>query len=295
MTTNKYFNNFAYAREQDLVEDLTIEAIKIYGHEVKYLPRTLQREDALFGEDTLSKFDDAIGIEMYIKNVEGFEGEGDFLSKFNLEIRDQITFTVARKRFDQARSEKLTTEVGYNYLQEEANTAAPSRQYLTTSANTSSFGIQIESGTDEGYAITTNRPTEGDLIFFPMVQKLFEIKFVEHEQVFYQNGRLQTYDIKCELFAYSNERIDTGDSTIDAIEDNLSTDLLNNELMLDLSSGEGKILNEDGDSILIEFRLEDVQTTANNELFSSNKDSTISSESIIDFSERNPFGEIDRF
>ena len=106
---------------------------------------------------------------------------------------------------------------------------------------------------------------------------------------------MQTYDIKCELFAYSNERIDTGDSTIDAIEDNLSTDLLNNELMLDLSSGEGKILNEDGDSILIEFRLEDVQTTANNELFSSNKDSTISSESIIDFSERNPFGEIDRF
>ena len=170
MTTNKYFNNFAYAREQDLVEDLTIEAIKIYGHEVKYLPRTLQREDALFGEDTLSKFDDAIGVEMYIKNVEGFEGEGDFLSKFNLEIRDQITFTVARKRFDQARSEKLTTEVGYNYVQEEANTAAPSRQYLTTSANTSSFGIQIESGTDEGYAITTNRPTEGDLIFFPLVQ-----------------------------------------------------------------------------------------------------------------------------
>ena len=295
MTTNKYFNNFAYAREQDLVEDLTIEAIKIYGHEVKYLPRTLQREDVLFGEDTLSKFDDAVGVEMYIKNVEGFEGEGDFLSKFNLEIRDQITFTVARKRFDQARSEKLTTEVGYNYLQEEANTAAPSRQYLTTSANTSSFGIQIESGTDEGYAITTNRPTEGDLIFFPLVQKLFEIKFVEHEQVFYQNGRLQTYDIKCELFAYSSERIDTGDATIDAIEDNLSTDLLNNELMLDLSSGEGKILNEDGDSMLIEFRLEDVQTTANNELFASNKDSTISSESIIDFSERNPFGEIDRF
>lgn len=295
MPVNQYFNNFAYAREQDLVEDLTIEAIKIFGHEVKYLPRTLNREDALYGEDTLSSFDDAVGIEMYIKNVEGFEGEGDFLSKFNLEIRDQITFTVARKRFDQARSEKLTTEVGYNYVQESANTAAPSRQYLTTSANTSSFGIQLESGTDEGYAITTNRPNEGDLIFFPMVKKLFEIKFVEHEQVFYQNGRLQTYDIKCELFAYSNERIQTGNSAIDIVQDTFSTDLLNNELLLDLASGEGKLLNEDGDSLLSEFRLESTQATANNELFASNKDSTISSESIIDFSEQNPFGDIDRF
>ena len=292
MPVNKYFNNFSYAREQDLIEDLNI---KVYGHEVKYLPRTLEREDALFAEDTLSKFDDAIEIEMYIKNVEGFEGEGDLLSKFNLEIRDQVTFTVARKRFDQARSEKLTTEVGYNYVQEEANTAAPSRQFLTTSANTSSFGIQLESGTDEGYAITTNRPTEGDLIFFPLVNKLFEIKFVEHESLFYQTGRLQTYDIKCELFTYSNERIDTGDSTIDAIEDNLSTDLLNNELLLDLASGDGKLLNEDGDSLLVEFRLESVQTTANNELFGSNQDSTISSDSIIDFSESNPFGDIDRF
>ena len=186
MPVNSYFNNFNYAREQDLVEDLSIEAIKMYGHDVRYLPKTAVREDSLFGEDTLKTFDTAVELEMYIKNTEGFEGEGDFLSKFNLEIRDAITFTVARKRFDQARSEKLTTEVGYNYLQEEANTAAPSRQYLTTSANTALSGITLETATAEGYAITTNRPSEGDVIYFPMIDKLFEIKFVEHESVFYQ-------------------------------------------------------------------------------------------------------------
>jgi hypothetical protein len=295
--TNVYFNNFAYAREQDLVEDLTIEAIKIYGHNVKYIPKTAARRDALFGEDTLATYDDAADLEMYIKNVEGFEGEGDFLSKFNLEIRDSVTFTVARKRFDQARSERLTTEVGYSYLQESANTAAPSRQFLSTSANTAYLsGINLETGTDEGYAITNNRPTEGDLIWFPMVDKLFEIKFVEHEAVFYQMGRLQTYDLRCELFTYSNERIDTGISDIDAIEDNLSTDILTFEFSLEDGGGYGAgvIQNEDGGSIMQEYRLEDAQPTANNEYFQSN-DPVFSSSSIIDFSESNPFSEVDRF
>jgi hypothetical protein len=216
---NQYFNNFNYGREQDLVEDLTIECLKIYGYNVKYIPSVFVREDPLFGEDTLRKFDDAVDLEMYIKNVEGFEGEGDFLSKFNLEIRDQITLTVARKRFDQAKSEKLTTEVGYNILTEDADTNAPSRQYLSTAYAGDS--IQLEEGGLEGYSITTNRPTEGDLIYFPLVKKLFEIKFVEHEQVFYQTGRLQTYDIRCELFEYSSEQIDTGISDIDSIEDRL--------------------------------------------------------------------------
>ena len=296
MPTNVYFNNFGYAREQDLAEDLSIEAIKIYGHNVKYIPKNVARRDPLFGEDTLATYDDAVELEMYIKNVEGFEGEGDFLSKFGLEIRDSMTFTVARKRFDQARQERLTTEVGYSYLQESANTAAPSRQYLSTSANTGLFGISLETATSDGYAITSNRPTEGDLIWFPMVDKLFEIKFVEHEQVFYQTGRLQTYDLRCELFTYSNERIDTGISEIDAIEDNLSTDILTFEFALDDDGtyGAGVLQNEDGGSIMQEYRLEDAQPTANNEYFQSN-DPVFSSSSIIDFSESNPFSEVDRF
>jgi len=289
--TNKYFNNFGYAREQDLVEDLTIESIKIYGHDVRYIPKTSARRDALFGEDTLATYDDAVEMEMYIKNVEGFEGEGDFLSRFNLEIRDQVTFTIARKRFDQARSERLTTEVGYSYLQEEADTNAPSRQFLSTSANTSLFGINLETGTAEGYSITNNRPTEGDLIWFPMVDKLFEIKFVEHEQVFYQTGRLQTYDLRCELFTYSNERIDTGNTAIDAVEDNYSTDILTNEM---LQEDGDKLQLEDGGSLMQEWRIEGTQPTANNEYFQSN-DPVFSSSSVIDFSESNPFSEVDRY
>ena len=286
---NQYFNNFNYGREQDLVEDLCLEAIKIYGYNVRYIPSTFVREDPLFGEDTLRKFDDAVELEMYIKNVEGFEGEGDFLSKFNLEIRDQITLTVARKRFDQAKSEKLTTEVGYNILTEDADTNAPSRQYLSTAYAGDS--IQLEEGGLEGYSITTNRPTEGDLIYFPLVKKLFEIKFVEHEQVFYQTGRLQTYDIRCELFEYSSEQIDTGISDIDSIEDNYTTDILAYEMLLE---DDEKLLNEDGGSIMQEYRVEDSQLTANNSYFQSN-DPIFSPSSVIDFSEGNPFSERDRY
>ena len=286
---NQYFNNFNYGREQDLVEDLCLEALKIYGYNVKYIPSVFVREDPLFGEDTLRKFDDAVDLEMYIKNVEGFEGEGDFLSKFNLEIRDQITLTVARKRFDQAKSEKLTTEVGYNILTEDADTNAPSRQYLSTAYAGDS--IQLEEGGLEGYSITTNRPTEGDLIYFPLVKKLFEIKFVEHEQVFYQTGRLQTYDIRCELFEYSSEQIDTGISDIDSIEDNYTTDILAYEMLLE---DDEKLLNEDGGSIMQEYRVEDSQLTANNSYFQSN-DPIFSPSSVIDFSEKNPFGEVDRY
>ena len=286
---NQYFNNFNYGREQDLVEDLCLEAIKIYGYNVKYIPSVFVREDPLFGEDTLRKFDDAVDLEMYIKNVEGFEGEGDFLSKFNLEIRDQITLTVARKRFDQAKSEKLTTEVGYNILTEDADTNAPSRQYLSTAYAGDS--IQLEEGGLEGYSITTNRPTEGDLIYFPLVKKLFEIKFVEHEQVFYQTGRLQTYDIRCELFEYSSEQIDTGISDIDSIEDNYTTDILAYEMLLE---DDEKLLNEDGGSIMQEYRVEDSQLTANNSYFQSN-DPIFSPSSVLDFSEMNPFSDQDRY
>ena len=104
MATNKYFNNFAYAREQDLVEDLTIESIKIYGHNVKYLPKTISGIDHLFGEDKLLKYETAADVEMYVKNVEGFEGEGEFMSKFGVQLNDQLTLTVARKRLEQIRS-----------------------------------------------------------------------------------------------------------------------------------------------------------------------------------------------
>ena len=286
MATNKYFNNFAYAREQDLVEDLTIESIKIYGHNVKYLPKTISGIDHLFGEDKLLKYETAADVEMYVKNVEGFEGEGEFMSKFGVQLNDQLTLTVARKRFDQIRTEKLTTEVGYNYLQESANTDSPSRQFLTGNNHTES--IVLETGTTgvNAYSITANRPQEGDLVFFPLVNKIFEIKFVEHEDIFYQTGRLQSYDLRCELFKYSSEQIRTGNTEIDSTETAGTLDTLLYELLLE--NGDN-LLEEDGDSLVQEYQLFTQDAGANNSFFQSE------GESIIDFSERNPFSEVDRF
>ena len=286
MATNKYFNNFDYAREQDLVEDLTIEAIKIYGHNVKYLPKTISGIDHLFGEDKLLKYETAADVEMYVKNVEGFEGEGEFMSKFGVQLNDQLTLTVARKRFDQIRTEKLTTEVGYNYLQESANTDSPSRQFLTGNNHTES--IVLETGTTgvNNYSITSERPQEGDLVFFPLVNKIFEIKFVEHEDIFYQTGRLQSYDLRCELFKYSSEQIRTGNTDIDSIETAGTLDTLLYELLLE--NGDN-LLEEDGDSLIQEYQLFTQDAGANNSFFQSE------GESIIDFSERNPFSEVDRF
>ena len=286
MATNKYFNNFAYAREQDLVEDLTIESIKIYGHNVKYLPKTISGIDHLFGEDKLLKYETAADVEMYVKNVEGFEGEGEFMSKFGVQLNDQLTLTVARKRFDQIRTEKLTTEVGYNYLQESANTNAPSRQFLTGNNETES--IILETGTTgvNSYSITANRPQEGDLVFFPLVNKIFEIKYVEHEDIFYQTGRLQSYDLRCELFKYSSEQIRTGNTSIDSVETDGTLDTLLYQMLLE--DGDN-LLEEGGDSIIQEFQLFTQDAGANNSFFESEGDS------IIDFSERNPFSEVDRF
>ena len=246
MTSNLYFNNYAFHGEQNLIEDLIIESIKIYGMDVQYLPRTIVAEDSFFGEDPLSKFTDAYEMEMYIKNVEGFEGEGDFLSRFNLEIRDQITFTVSQRRWGEE------VALGDTHTDDE--------------------------GTNIG------RPAEGDLIFFPLTGKIYEVKFIEHESIFYQMGALQTYDLTCELFEYSHEVIDTGRTEIDQIEDDYSGDALN----FQITDEAGNIfIFEDRGYILQEgYRIENTDKTANNEMFgaSTNID-------FIDFSEGNPFSE----
>ena len=185
--TNLYFNNYANLGEQTLIEDLIIESIKIYGIECYYMPRTLVAEDNIFGEDPLSKFEQAYNIEMYIKSVDGFEGEGDFLSRFNIEIRDEITFVVARRRWSEEIAEDQSTPVD-----------------------------------GDGVA----RPAEGDLIYFPLNGKIFEVKFVEHEAVFYQMGDLQTYELRCELYEYSYEEIDTGIASIDGVVTGMYGDAL---------------------------------------------------------------------
>ena len=171
MSTNIFFNNFQNSMEQYLIEDLVIESIRIYGHDVYYITRTAGAVDDILNEDDLSTYTKAHFVEMFVKNVDGFEGEGDFLSKFGLEIRDEMTLTVARRTYE-----------------------------LEVAGHTSNA-----------------RPLEGDLIYFPLNKKVYEIKFVEHEPVFYQMGALQMYDLRVELYEYSNETFNTGIAEIDDI------------------------------------------------------------------------------
>jgi len=245
-TTNLYFNNFAFTQEQNLIENLIIESIRIYGIDVFYLPRTLVKEDELFGEDVLSKFEQAYQIEMYIKSVDGFQGDGDFLSKFGLEIRDEMVLTVARRRFGEEIAIGDTTPV------------------------------------DEAEGVA--RPSEGDLIYFPLNGKIFEIKFVEHEAIFYQMGSLQTYDLTLELFEYSHEVIDTGIADIDAIEDDYSGVKQNLETLTEAGD---RLVFEDGFVVVQEeYKIETTDPQANNQFFQTSID-------FIDFSEINPFSEGD--
>ena len=159
--------------EQNLVEDLSIESIKINGRDMVYIPRTLLNKDELFGEDNSAKFSKGFEMEMYIQSVNGFEGDGDILQKFGIQILDRMNLVISKKRF----LEEVTT-----------------------------------------FQPTITRPREGDLIFFPLSNTLFEINFVEHENPFYQVGKLYTYLLICEAFTYSQEDLDTGFSTIDDFE-----------------------------------------------------------------------------
>ena len=178
MPTNVYFNH-AVQSEQDLHEDLVVESLRFYGHEVFYLPRTIVDEDELFGEDTSSKFGDAYAVEMYIENTEGFEGEGDLLSKFGVEVRDQATFVLSKRTW---------------------------QRFISLDSNLA----------------TSTRPQEGDLIYFPLGNQVFEIRFVEHENPFYQLGKLNVFKLQCETFEYSHEEIDVGIAELDNIEDQFS-------------------------------------------------------------------------
>ena len=174
MATNPYFNlHGTNTPEQRLIENLIIESIKTYGTDVFYCPRTLNDEDTLMGEDNTSSYNSAHTIEMYIKSVDGFEGEGDFISKFGLQIKDQITFTVAKRRWAE-------------------------------------LNVQGEGRAES--------PAEGDLIYFPTTEALFQVMFIEDEAVFYQTGGLQTYDLLCELFYYSDQNLNTGIEAIDKVE-----------------------------------------------------------------------------
>jgi hypothetical protein len=268
MATNPYFKNFKSDRQQYLLESQTMEVIKRYGHDIKYIPREITKKDDLFGEDVLSKFPDAATIEVYIKSVDGYEGQGRFMAKFGIEVRDKITFTMSRLRFTQIRTEKILQESGYT-LQNEAK-----QKYVPNETH----AFILEDGNSDGYTITFEKPRAGDLVYFPMVDKIFEITYVNAEAMFYQHGNLFTYDLECELFEYSSERFETEDADIDSINQ-FNTDVLNNELI----GEDGALLQEDGGSFVNEIDVVDrIVPAANNNVF------TTETDDLVDWTEINP-------
>jgi len=187
MPTNFYFDTGTTA-EKRLYEDLVIEQLKVFGQDVFYMPRTLIAEDTVLGEDTLSKFDDAYMIEMYFENTDGFAGDKEIMNQFGLENREEATFVVSQRRFE--------------------DMIAPDDNIGT-------------------------RPKEGDLIYFPLVSKVFEISFVDHDEPFYQIGNLPVYKLSVRTFEYSSEDLDTGIKEIDAIETAYTLDALGFQLALE--------------------------------------------------------------
>ena len=283
MPTNVFFNH-AVQTEQHLYEDLVVEALRMYGHNVFYLPREIIEEDSILNEDVQSKFGDSYQVEMYIENTDGFEGEGDLMSKFGLQIRDQATFIISLRTWERFVS------------------------------------------LDDNLA-TSFRPNEGDLIYFPLSGSMFEIKFVEHEDPFYQVGKLFVFKLKCELFEYSQEDFDTGIGDIDLIEDEQAYTTV---MTMGSGNGQNYVVNENitkggtvvgevvtWNNITSKLTVKDVTTTLavndvlvgatstaqftitsiddrmvfSNDASAQNKDFEDQDSNYLDLSEVNPFGE----
>ena len=260
MPVNHYFqdgNGIGNTAEKRLYEDLIIEGLKIYGQDVYYLPRTLVNRDLILGEDMLSKFSSALLLEAYMETTEGFAGEQEIVNKFGLEIREDTTFMIAKKRFNQAVDEKATL-------------------------------------------VAEGRPNEGDIIYMPLMNSFFEIQFVQDQEPFFQLGQLPVYKLVCTRWEYSSEQIDTGVSTIDSAEDQYSLDQLAHQLSLENEDGSLLLENDSasGDSnyLLLEtYALQTQSTYANNTDLDTEAgfDTSSTADDILDFTERNPFGEVD--
>ena len=320
MAVNKHFHTSgsqAITSEKNLYRDLVTEAIQIYGHDVYYLDRNLVAEDTIFGEDSLSKFNSQHLIEMYMDDASGgFAGERELMTQFGLQNLSEATFVVAKNRFEtmdsQIRIESGTDTTGGSILQESGTSDS------TEKLDGSSFYIIQDTATDD-----SDRPQEGDAVYHPILKKLFEVNFVDHDEPFHQLDNNPVYKLRCRLFEYGSEALDTGIAEIDAIEDDLSLDTLNHQITLEQSSAVNEsirierladgnlVIDEtDSDNIIGEndstsvgerLQLEDgsyvvqedyivgdmsTDKTAQNELFDEQDDT------ILDFSESNPFGDV---
>jgi len=237
VATNFFFNNFNSSQEQLLLENLVIESIRIYGQDMYYVPRVLNKYDDVYGADDQSSYEKAYQIEMYIKSIDGFTGDGDFLSKFGIEVRNQVVFSMAQRIFSQ--------EVG-------------------------AFTNQT-------------RPNEGDIIYFPLNQKIFQIKYVNKFEMFYQLGSLQTWEVTCELFEYSGENFSTNIPEIDNIQ------LLNSTNAFDFAvkdEFDKYILDEESKVVIMEGKsVDDLIVLDDSDEIQQESDT------FVDFSVSDPFSE----
>ena len=192
MTLNPFFLQGS-PNEQFLVQDLINEQIQMYGVEVYYLPRKIFKTDDIIREIQSSKFDDVFAIEAYINNFDGYAPDSDIMTKFGLRLKNEISLTISRERYE---------------------------EFIAPFLEGISSGIREGRITEYDFADLITRPKEGDLIYFPLGERLFEIKRVEHEKPFYQLGSSYTYELSCELYEYENELIDTALEEVDnTVED----------------------------------------------------------------------------
>ena len=294
MAVNSFFktNNLAALKtEQNLYRDLIKEAIQIYGHDVYYVDRTSVAIDNILGEDALSKFTTQHPIEMYVEDATGgYAGEREIITQFGLENRNEITFVVNKKRFQEMDSqitlEDATDTTGGSVQLEAGSIDQSSNSSVletvtqsfvtmngtdTSSTNSDdkimlendneSFILSEESGSEFYLIMDTattdaDRPQEGDLIYHPIITKIFEVAFVDHDEPFYQLDNNPVYKIRCKQFEYSQEAIDTGITEIDVIESSLSTSTSEYQFTLEQSSAVNENIrlefNTDPDGLLLE-------------------------------------------
>ena len=266
MAVNSAFhtNNLtALKTEQNLYRDLIKEAIQIYGHDVYYVDRTTVATDTILGEDSLSKFTTQHPIEMYVEDAEGgYASEKEIMSQFGLENRNEITFVVSKQRFQEMDSQ-ITLEddtdttggsilleagsINQSSLSATLNTVTKSFIFnedgdnIVLEQDSTTFLLSEESGSEFYILMDTattdaDRPQEGDLVFHPILGKMFQINFVDHDQPFHQLDNNPVYKLRCQQFEYSQEQIDTGITTIDAIEDDISTSTAEHQFTLEQST-----------------------------------------------------------
>ena len=270
------------AVEKSLYADLVTEAIHHRGHSVYYIDRTLVAEDNVLGEDALSKFNTQSLIEMYMENSDGgYAGEQEVITQFGLENLSEATFVVSKVRF-QEKTKQIQIEDGTD------STSSGSILLESGSIATSKLEGETFYILNETDATDADRPLEGDAIYHPLLKKLFEINFVDHDDPFHQLDTNPVYKMRCRLFDYGSETLETGITDIDAIEDSLGLSSSNHQLTIEDETG-SILLETGGDEYIIQedYIVGDGVTdkTSQNELFETLDDT------ILDFSESNPFGD----